>query len=515
MSNDLIRLENISYKTDSRKLLDDITVCLPNCWAITGANGSGKSILAMIIAGILKPSSGALVSDEEIAYASFELQQNIMAEERRKDNSRFMHGSVDPGTLVKDFIAEDCLYFNNALFDKYKTMFGLERIMERGLRFLSTGEFRKVLLCKVLASGPDALIIDAPFDGLDKVSRENLKNLIMDLIKSGERIFIVTSRQNEIPVEIENVLYLKEGKIVYAGSIHSDDYLKLLQIEKDKKENPSVGFSDNINSIAAKFEKDAKATKDTNNTNDTKTANRKNIPVTSAFQVEDIILMKNVSVTYDGVKIISNINWDVKKGERWKITGPNGSGKSTLMSLINGDNTKAYLNDISLFGKKRGSGESIWDIKKRIGFVSGDLQMNFRIRTNVLDTVLSGFFDSIGLYNNVSGLQMEEALKWLKAAALVDKKDTMFEELSYGEKRLTLIIRAFIKRPELLILDEPCQGLDEENTISVINLIDIISENNDTTIIFISHDTSLLPKGFDKHLFFSPCTDGGYTASSV
>ena len=110
---------------------------------------------------------------------------------------------------------------------------------------------------------------------------------------------------------------------------------------------------------------------------------------------------------------------------------------------------------------------------------------------------------------------MEEALKWLKAAALVDKKNRMFEELSYGEKRLTLIIRAFIKRPELLILDEPCQGLDEENTISVINLINIISENNDTTIIFISHDTNLLPKGFNKHLSFSPCTDGGYTASSV
>ena len=509
MSNALIRLENISYKTDGKKLLDDITIRMQHPCCITGANGSGKSILAMIIAGILKPSSGALVSDEKIAYASFELQQNIMAEERRKDNSRFMHGSVDSGTLVKDFIAEDCLYFNKKLFDKYKTMFGLERIMERGLRFISTGEFRKVLLCKALSSGPDALIIDAPFDGLDQLSRENLKNLIMDLIKSDERIFIVTSRQNEIPVGIENVLYLKEGKIVYAGSIHSDDYLKLLQIEKDKKENPSVGFSDNINSIAARSVKDAKDTKDP------KTANRKNIPVTSAFQVKDIISMKNVSVTYDGVKIISNINWNVKKGDRWKITGPNGSGKSTLMSLINGDNTKAYLNDISLFGKKRGSGESIWDIKKRIGFVSGDLQMNFRIRTNVLDTVLSGFFDSIGLYNNVSGLQMEEALKWLKAAALVDKKNTMFEELSYGEKRLALIIRAFIKKPELLILDEPCQGLDEENTISVINLINIISENNNTTIIFISHDTSLLPKGFNKHLSFSPCTDGGYTAASV
>ncbi|MCL2481442.1 MAG: ATP-binding cassette domain-containing protein [Spirochaetaceae bacterium] len=499
----MIKLENISYKTDGKKLLDDITIDFLNgCWAITGANGSGKSILAMIIAGILKPYSGTLVSDEKVGYASFELQQKIMTEERKKDNSRFMHGSVDPGTLVKDFLTQDSESFSNTLFEKYKLMFGLERIMERGLRFLSTGEFRKVLLCKALSSGPDALIIDDPFDGLDPVARENLNNLIMDLIKSKERIFIVTSRHNEIPNCIENVLSLNEGKIAYAGSIHSDDYLKILQIGKGKI---SVNLSDNINkdifhSSGLTEEKSIKLPD--------------NLP---HQQKEHVILMKNVSVAYDGIKIISNINWDVRKGERWKITGPNGSGKSTLMSLINGDNPKAYLNNISLFGKKResGSGESIWDIKKRIGFVSGDLQMNFRIRTNVLDTVLSGFFDSIGLYNNVSGLQMEEALKWLKAASLVVKKNIMFEELSYGEKRLVLIIRAFIKKPELLILDEPCQGLDEENTMSVINLINMISENNDTTIIFITHDTSLLPKGFDKHLSFCQYAEGGYTASSV
>ncbi|MCL2706005.1 MAG: ATP-binding cassette domain-containing protein [Spirochaetaceae bacterium] len=497
----MIKLENISYKIDGRKLLDDITIDFLNgCWAITGANGSGKSILAMIIAGILKPYSGTLVSDEKVGYASFELQQEIMAEERKKDNSRFMHGSVDPGTLVKDFLAEDFKASNNPHFDKYKLMFDLERIMERGLRFLSTGEFRKVLLCKALSRGPDALIIDDPFDGLDLLSRENLNNLIMDLIKSRERIFIVTSRHNEIPNGIENVLYLNERKIAYAGSIHSDNYLKLLHTGKGKN---SVTLLDNINEDRSP---------DSIPIEEKNTKLPDNLPHS---QRENVVLMKNTSVAYDGIKIISNINWDVRKGDRWKITGPNGCGKSTLMSLITGDNPKAYLNDISLFGKKRGSGESIWDIKKRIGFVSGDLQMNFRIRTNVLDTVLSGFFDSIGLYNNVTGFQMEEALKWIKATSLVVKKNVLFEELSYGEKRLVLIIRAFIKKPELLILDEPCQGLDEANTISVINLINMISENTDTTIIFISHDTNLLPKGFDKHLSFCPYPDGGYTASSV
>ena len=488
----MIKLENISYKTDGKTLLDNITVDFSNkkCWAITGANGSGKSLLAMIIAGILKPSSGAIISDEKTGYTSFELQQKVMAEERRKDNSRFMHGSVDSGTLVKDFVSEDCEGFENRLFDKYKLMFGIEGIMERGLRFLSTGEFRKVLLCKALSCGPDCLIIDDPFDGLDVLSRENLNKLIIDLIKSGERIFIVSSRQSEIPSEIENVLCLDEGKISYEPRSSQ---------KQCAEQDAGRGYVSLNNNYLKAIEYNASQCNSPRN----------------SMRNDNIISMTNVSVAYNGIKIISEINWSVGKGDRWKITGPNGCGKSTLMSLINGDNPKAYLNDISLFGRKRGSGESIWEIKNRIGFVSGDLQMNFRVRTNVMDTALSGFFDSIGLYDAVSGLQKQEAETWLEAARLGDKKDRMFEELSYGEKRLALIIRAFIKKPQLLILDEPCQGLDEKNTTSVMDLINMISEDSDITILLITHDAKLIPQGFAKHLLFKPYPLGGYTAFAI
>ncbi len=500
----MIKLENISYRSSAKLLLDNISIDFSDkkCWAITGANGSGKSLLAMIMSGILNPYSGSLISDEKIGYASFELQQKIMAEERKKDNSRFMHGSVDPGTLVNDFIADDCKEFNCKLFDKYKLLFGLERVMERGLRFLSTGEFRKVLLCKAFSAGPDTLIIDDPFDGLDVLSRENLNKLIIELIKSGERIFIVTSRYAEIPNAIKNILYLDNGKTAYIGN--TDSYSGFYKSGADRK----TGIDSNIlldEFITLAVNNNLKSQKNI-------TAEDSVVSSTLSSDNNSIIEMKNVSVRYNEIKIISDINWSVKKGDRWKITGPNGSGKSTLMSLINGDNPKAYLNDITLFGKKKGSGESIWDIKKKIGFVSGDLQMNFRVRTNILDTVLSGFFDSIGLYSNVSGLQMQEALKWLKAANLEKKKEVMFDELSYGEKRVALIVRAFIKKPELLILDEPCQRLDEENTISVISLINIISENKDITILLITHDINLLPKGFNKHLSFYPYPAGGYTA---
>jgi molybdate transport system ATP-binding protein len=212
------------------------------------------------------------------------------------------------------------------------------------------------------------------------------------------------------------------------------------------------------------------------------------------------------------VRIVSDISWEVSAGERWKITGPNGCGKSTLISLINGDNPKAYSNDITLFGKKRGSGETVWDIKKRIGFVSGDFQMNYRMRTTVLDTVLSGFFDSIGLYIKPTGLQLQEALWWLEVSGLLDKKEKMLKELSYGEKRAALIIRALIKKSELVILDEPCQGLDEENTSSVLEAVNMLSSFPDVTMLYVTHGAMPDPEGFNLHLAFCPHPEGGYTA---
>ena len=491
----MIRLDNVSYRSGGRLLLSDITIDFSegSCWAITGGNGSGKTLLAMITAGLLKPSAGKVIVEGKTGYASFELQQRIMAEERKKDNSRFMQGGVDPGTLVKDFIfsktadtgsvAADNGSIDMALFDRYSAMFSLEKITGRGLRFLSTGEFRKVLLCRELLAKPDILVVDDPYDGLDVKSRENLQQVFEALVKAGERIFLVTPRKSEVPQWAQYCAVLENGKVTFCGK------------------NPFAAAQESIPLRNGTKTWQGNAVLRVQNTS-------------SPGKDGAVIAMNNVSVSYDGVKILSGINWQVLRGERWKITGPNGCGKSTLMALINGDNPKAYSNDIKLFGRKRGSGETVWEIKKKVGFVSGDFQMNYRVRASVLDTVLSGFFDSVGLYNDVSGLQMEEALKWLEAAGLAGKKEMRFTELSWGEKRAVLIIRALVKRAELVILDEPCQGLDDANTAAVLDIIAMLSGFSDITILLVTHDMHVCPPGFDRHLEFHPHPDGGFTVSS-
>ena len=492
----MIKLENLCYKSDGRLLLDNITIDFysGDCWALCGANGSGKSLLAMIMGGLLKASSGSVILEGKIGYASFERQHKILSDERRRENSGFMQGAPDEGTRLRTFLTGEITGqkdFNDEFnFLRYTDMFGLGKIADRGIRFLSTGEFRKALLCRALLAKPDILIIDDPYDGLDVVSREHLKQLLDILAGSGERLFLITPRPAEIPEWITHAVFLDNGRLISAG-----EYSGKETAGSGSNKKSAGGWGRKAADIIYVHEEESASPAKSTNCYD-----------------EIVISMKDVSVAYDGRRVISGINWTVTAGERWKITGPNGCGKSTLISLINGDNPKAYSNDITLFGKKRGSGETVWDIKKRIGFVSGDFQMNYRMRTTLLDTVLSGFYDSIGLYIKPTGLQLDEAHWWLEAAGLHDKKGKMLKELSYGERRTALIIRALIKKSELVILDEPCQGLDEENTSSVIEVINMLSSFPDVTILLVTHGSMPDPEGFRRHLSFCPHPEGGYTA---
>mgnify|MGYP003327408728 CR=1 FL=1 len=183
----------------------------------------------------------------------------------------------------------------------------------------------------------------------------------------------------------------------------------------------------------------------------------------SNYKDSSIIRMKNVNVSYNKKVVLKNFNWSVLEGENWKIVGPNGAGKSTLLSLISGDNLQAYANEIYLFGRRRGTGESIWDIKQKIGLVSSEFQIHYRESVSAIKVVLSGFFDSIGFYQPASGKQKKTALNWMEFLEIAKVAEDDFTRLSYGQQRLVLIARAMVKSPPLLILDEPCQGLDRTN----------------------------------------------------
>jgi molybdate transport system ATP-binding protein len=225
-----------------------------------------------------------------------------------------------------------------------------------------------------------------------------------------------------------------------------------------------------------------------------------------------LIEMNSVTVRYDEKCVLNRLDWTVMPGEHWKITGPNGAGKSTLLSLVSGDNSQAYANDISLFGIRRGSGESVWDIKKRIGLVSTAFQQDYRVGVTVRIVVISGFFDSIGVYNQFSKKQQEIALEWLEMLHMDQHLDAPFRNLSYGEQRLVLLARAMVKQPDLLILDEPCQGLDDINREMVLKLIDHLGKTGRTQILYVTHHQEDFLPCITRSLELVPADDGGYTS---
>ena len=212
------------------------------------------------------------------------------------------------------------------------------------------------------------------------------------------------------------------------------------------------------------------------------------------------IEFRHVYKSYGDTLVLENINCDVKKGEFITMVGTSGCGKSTLLNLISGDHPQCYANDLTVFGIKRGSGESIWDIKQHMGMISAALQWNYKASTNVLSTVVSGLFDSIGLYNQVEDHQKKLALDWLKQVKLDHKANEPLHQLSYGEQRLVLICRAMIKQPALLILDEPCQGLDEANRQLVLGFIALLAQQKDTTMLYVTHHNSDLLPCFEQRL---------------
>jgi molybdate transport system ATP-binding protein len=454
-------------------------------WAIVGANGSGKSSFGRLLCNELQVISGTYSTSERSAFVSFEKLNEVLEAERYHDDSDFI-GFVDQGTKVSDFIlgVDPTTAETTKLLDLADQL-EFTGILDRGMKFLSTGEMRKATICKALMRDPQLLVLDEPFDGLDLKSCQVLQRLIDNCTEKGVRIILLLNRFSEIVSATTHIAYLKDCTIFMAGPkeelLGSDALMRFHAFHYTLPDHlPEVDSANILPALQA------------------------GVP---------LIDMNGVLVRYNEKNVLNGLDWQVKPGEHWRISGPNGAGKSTLLSLVSGDNSQAYANDIRLFGIKRGSGESVWDIKKRIGLVSTSLQQEYRVGVTVKIVVISGFFDSIGVYNQYCKKQEEIALAWLEMLHMEKHIDSPFRNLSYGEQRLVLLARAMVKQPNLLILDEPCQGLDDINREMVLKLIDHLGKTGSTQILYVTHHQEDNIPCIGNSLELVPAIGGGFTSS--
>ena len=359
-------------------------------------------------------------------------------------------------------------------------LFHLKDLLDKYIILLSSGELRKYKLAASLFTKPRVLIMENPFIGLDAQTRDQLKELLAMLAKEqGLQIILVLAKTDEIPDFITHIVEVRDRRVLEKVAIEK------FRVESLKFRVESLEFRDDY-SVA----EEGLASKSTINYK-LSTINSK--PATINFN--------KVTIRYGERTILKDLDWTVNKGEHWSLSGDNGSGKSTLLSLVCADNPQSYACDISLFGHKRGSGESIWDIKKHIGYVSPEMHRSYKQNIPAIQIVASGLKDTIGLYVRPNDAEKEQCRKWLRVFGIGELAERKFMEMSSGEQRLVLLARAFVKEPDLLILDEPLHGLDDVNRRMVKDIVDRYCQNPAVTLIYVTHYQEELPRCIDHSLF--------------
>ena len=433
-------------------------------WCVLGRNGSGKQYIDQLLTGDLQAEAVdeiTLPPANKVGLVSFESQQEIYENELKIDASDYKDEN-DIGTKAKDFLPKD--KHNDSLISE----FGLSHRLESGYRQLSTGEGRKLLILQAIFNGIELLVCENPFDSLDEASCIALSTALERLSKTGITVLLMLNNRQDIPEWCSNIAFIERGQFDVIGKLESDETKRQLDALLTPMPD-DVSWPTNMQELCD-------------------------------YKHPYLVKLTKGKVQYKGVSVFEDLDVHIKPLQHTLITGPNGSGKSTLMQLITGDCTQCYSNDIHVMGYKRGSGESIWELKKDMGIVSAELHRQYRVNGDLLTVVLSGFYDSIGLYQQPEHHQIEIARQWLDKIGLLADQNTSFRSLSYGEQRLALIARALVKSPYLLILDEPTQGLDELNRHRVLNFLEHLAEQKHSTMLLVSHRKDEYLPIFNQHI---------------
>lgn len=446
--------------------------------AILGPNGGGKSELVNTIIGKypllmneveydFTPRSSRMAF-ENIRYMAFRDTYGDTAEGSYYYQQRWNSQDADIYPTVAELMPEGG---DLNMRMKLYAMFDMEELLPKTSILLSSGEMRKFHLTKALLGNPRVLILDNPFIGLDAGTRTQLRNLLETLVKESDlQLILVLSKEENIPDFITHVVHVE--------NMTCNEKQTLAEYRQAQGPCPSCILDE------------------------PKVQRLLTLPQrTDDVKAECVVKLQDVSIQYGRRTILKELNWQVMNGERWALSGENGAGKSTLLSLICADNPQSYACDITLFDRKRGTGESIWEIKKHIGYVSPEMHRAYLKNLPAIDIVASGLHDSVGLYRRTLPEQKAICEWWMDIFGIAHLRERDFLTLSSGEQRLCLLARAFVKDPQLLILDEPLHGLDVRNGQLVKDIIDTFCQRPNKTLIMVSHYEEELPSCIDHRLY--------------
>ena len=488
MTDFLLRLHHASVRRPEGVVLHDLNFTLEpgQHWAVLGENGAGKSSFLEALAGKLPVVGGTfehpvgpLREAVELVPKDFSFHR-LVASSAQFYQQRFNSQTAEEAPTVREVLQNQLKpvgtvdeasvnlpppLYDEAWLAEVAGWVQIAHLLDRRFTSLSNGETRRTLLARSLLRRPQILLLDNPFSGLDVASRQRLHETLARIAREVTLVLVTTP--DEIPASVTHVAELVVGRLSRAARVA--DFLK---------------------ETAPNSERDGRVIK-RNAARPPHTRLRLPEP---AADFTFAVRMRDVSVRYGENEVLKNIYWDVRRGEKWAVLGPNGSGKSTLLSLVTADNPQGYANDFELFDRKRGTGESIWDIKSKIGFVSPELHLYFPRETPVYKVVASGLFDTAGLFRKLTGAQaaqVELLLNFLEIKAIREKR---LGQLSTGQQRWVLLARALVKNPPLLILDEPGQGLDLAHVSRFRDLLHAISENYTRTLLYVSHYAGEIPR---------------------
>lgn len=479
-----IRLENAVPRLPEARLAHSVSLDIQDNEqiAIMGENAAGKSLLVDMLTGKYPLLEGTLQYDFAPSPWS-EVYRNIkyitFRDTYGSNDTNYYYQQRWNSTETDDFpTAGELLgsYEHSEMQRQLFDMFQIDGMLGKRILMLSSGELRKFQLVKMLLQRPRVLIMDNPFIGLDAATRQLLDGLLRQLtLMGGLQIILVLSMLDSVPDYITHVIPVSGLSV--GAKISRDEYLnRFAEADRQRTKADKAVYKELTDRILA-------------------------LPYTGTnFTGDEVVRLNKVSIRYGEHTILRDLNWTVHRGERWSLSGENGSGKSTLLSLVCADNPQSYACDISLFGRQRGTGESIWEIKKHIGYVSPEMHRAYLKNLPAIDIVASGLHDSIGLYVRPRPEQRGICQWWMEMFGIGTLADHPFLRLSSGEQRLVLLARAFVKDPELLILDEPLHGLDTYNRRRTKAIIEAFCHRRDKTVIMVTHYANELPPSIDRHL---------------